>query len=552
MTDPLRRCVIALTLAALCGLPGCLDPEPDPAAGAPPRGTIEVTSGDSDQPHLVDFGAVPAGEVEAEDLTIRNVGTADLQLRDFVLSGSTSFAMVNLDEMVPVLEPGGSWDLRVEYAPTQDETANGDLVVVSNDSADPEVTVALRAEGIAPAIAISPPGHDFGDQVIGCVSRLDVEITNIGRADLYISDLTFDAGSGLGEMALGAGITMPLLLAPSDTAELEVVHTPLDALPDTATLTLDTNDPSRPEASATWLGNGHLGELWTEQIVQSGGDSTDILWVVDDSSSMGSAQAALASSVTAFVQVLGALGVDYQIGVVTADVADNGLLQGTTRIITPATPDPAAVLAANVALGTSGSWSQRGLDGAYLALSAPNFDAGGYNEGFIREEAALRIIFVSDAQDQSSILSGGVPSAYVSYLQGLKAYPDRVALSAITGGLTGCAGADISASSGTDYVQVAVMTSGISASICDPNWVSTLSSLAGMALSPTDTFELSRSPVQGTIEVRLSTDGVTFVPAGAGWSFDSALNAIIFDLNSIPDDGDVIEVEYRVLGDCPG
>ncbi len=53
-----------------------------------------------------------------------------------------------------------------------------------------------------------------------------------------------------------------------------------------------------------------------------------------------------------------------------------------------------------------------------------------------------------------------------------------------------------------------------------------------------------------TIEVRLSTDGINFVPIYVGWSYDGALNALVFDLDHIPDNGDIIEAEYTVLGDC--
>ena len=35
-----------------------------------------------------------------------------------------------------------------------------------------------------------------------------------------------------------------------------------------------------------------------------------------------------------------------------------------------------------------------------------------------------------------------------------------------------------------------------------------------------------------------------------GWTFDSALNAIVFDAEHVPENGDLIEIEYTVLGDC--
>ena len=85
----------------------------------------------------------------------------------------------------------------------------------------------------------------------------------------------------------------------------------------------------------------------------------------------------------------------------------------------------------------------------------------------------------------------------------------------------------------------------ISASICDPNWVSTLSALGWLSQSFADTFELSQTPVENTIEVRLNE-----VLVYVGWIYDSALNAVVFDSSHVPDNGYVIEVSYTVVGDC--
>ena len=549
-----RSLGFVLAIASLGAMAGCsetvLISNPDSAPPTRVNAVIEVTSENPDDPHLVDFGEVPAGEFREQEVTIKNIGTDVLQLQDFVLGNTASFSLVNLDELVPLLTPDSSWVLRVKYEPSQDETVQTSLIVASNDRENPEVPVSLRAEGLAPAIDIDPDSFDFGNRELGCVGSLDIQIANIGRADLVISELTFDDLSGNGEMALGAGVTVPLTLAPTETTLVEVIYTPTDVQPDTGTLTVLSNDPLRPEASATQFGIAHLGESNLDQFAQDGNNATDILFVVDNSCSMGDEQSSLAVNFASFVQIVEALDMDYQIGVTTTDTGDNGQLEGTTRIITPNTPDPAGAFASNVNLGTSGSGIEKGLDGAYLALSSPNIDPGGYNDGFLREEAGLRLIMVSDEQEQSTLLGGGDPTAYVSYFQGLKANPDHVIISDISGGLTGCSGAGGSASSGSDYVQATVATGGISASICDPNWVSTLSALAWLSQSFADTFELSKTPVEETIEVRLSTDGINFVPIYVGWVYDSALNAVVFDLDHIPDNGDIIEVEYTVLGDC--
>ena len=46
----------------------------------------------------------------------------------------------------------------------------------------------------------------------------------------------------------------------------------------------------------------------------------------------------------------------------------------------------------------------------------------------------------------------------------------------------------------------------------------------------------------GSIEVRLNS-----VPVFVGWVYDSALNAIVFDVAHVPEDGVSLEIEYSVL-----
>ncbi len=217
--------VFVLALSAACTQPGGLRPL-DPAV--PPTrvdAVIEVSSEHPDDPLTVDFGEVPAGEHREQPITIKNIGTDVLQLQDFALSNIASFSLVNLDELVPLLVPEASWELWVAYEPSQDESVLATLLIASNDRETPEVAVALRAEGLAPAIDIDPDSFDFGNREFGCVGSLDIQIANVGRADLVIDDMLFDDLSGNGELALGAGVSLPLILGPAEATQLEVFYT---------------------------------------------------------------------------------------------------------------------------------------------------------------------------------------------------------------------------------------------------------------------------------------------------------------------------------------
>ena len=539
----LRSLIVYGATLSLAALTGCSESvllaPPDTTNPTRVDAVIEVTGEDPENPHVVDFGEVNAGDSRDQVVTIRNIGTDTLQVQDLVLSNFASFEIVDRDNVSPLLTPEQATTLTLRYSPVQDEHIEATLIVASNDRETPEVTVRLLAEGLAPTIRIEPESFDFGNMELGCVNVLDVEVSNVGRAPLTLNNIWFEDLANNGEMTLIHSIPQGAVLNPNEVQTLAVHYVPIDVEPDTGVLHIESNDPSQPDKTGTQFGIAHLGESNTDEFAQEGSAGSDVLWVVDNSCSMGDEQTSLAVNFSSFIQIVDALNMDYHIGVVTTDTGDNGALQGSTPIVTTSTADPAGTFATNVDLGTSGSGSERGFQSAYLCWSS-----GACLSGFDRgDEAGLRIIFVSDEQEQSTSL--GTVADYVNYFYGLRDNPDKMILSDISGGLSGCSGAGGSAGSGSDYVAATVATGGVSASICDSNWVATLSALAWLSQSYADTFELSRTPVEDTIEVRLN--GVNIY---VGWTFNSALNAVIFDLSHIPEGGDEIAIEYTVLGDC--
>jgi len=518
---------------------------------APPTRVNAIIEVETDHPtdsHTLDFGEVYAGETREKEVTIRNIGDDTLQVQDLILSNNASFEITNDGEYAQLLAPEATTIVRIAYNPIQDEHIEGTLIVASNDRENPEVAVRLLAEGLAPAVDVSPPSFDFGNMELGCVNQVEITVSNVGRAPLEVFEIYFDDLAGSGELTLANSNPAAFVLNPTEATTVVVHYTPVDVEPDSGILHVLTNTPAEPEdgATAQQFGIAHLGSSNVDEYLQEGNNSTDILFTVDNSCSMSDEQSALAVNFASFLQIVEALDIDYHLGVATTDVSDNGQLQGSVPIITPSTPDPGGTFSANVNLGINGSGIEQGFHNAYQALEAA-INGVGVNGGFLREDAGLRLIFVSDEQEQSGSAPGslGGPADYVGYYESLKANPEHLVVSDITGGMAGCSGAGGSASSGSDYVTGTNMTGGISASICDPNWVSTLSALGWLSQSFADTFELSQTPVEETIEVRLNG-----VPVFVGWVYDSALNAVVFDLDHVLENGDGIEIEYTVLGDC--
>ncbi len=275
-----------------------------------------------------------------------------------------------------------------------------------------------------------------------------------------------------------------------------------------------------------------------DQFLQEGDNETDILFVVDNSCSMGDDQADLAANFGSFLSIIDALGVDFHIGVVTMDVGDAGQLEGAVRVITPSTPDPQGSFSANANVGENGSGIEQGFHTGYLALSSPNTDPGGANDGFLREAVGLRVVFVSDEPEQSGSIMSWSREDYVGWFQALKPNLEHVVLSSIIDPFQSCEDPSY-------YYSWAAMETGGACSYLGGDWIETLNALAWQAQSAADTFELSSTPVENSVGVRLNG-----VDVYVGWIYRDDLNAGGFDTDHVLDNGDLIKINYAVAGTC--
>lgn len=287
-------------------------------------------------------------------------------------------------------------------------------------------------------------------------------------------------------------------------------------------------------------------EVWVEEtFTQTAVPRLDVLWVVDDTGSMAEAQAVLGSEFVGFASALDAVGVEYQAGVVTTDMAaeDAGWLQGDPWIVTPALDDPAAAFAAAVDVGVEGSPPEAGLAAMVAALGEPLRST--VNRGFRRPDAALLVVVVSNAADGSSaVLDGDPVTLAVDLLEAEAAATGRSAtFSAVVGPApSGCNGVAGRAAEGVGYLEVAAATGGTSASICDADLGAVLEALALDAIQWQSRFQLQGHPLQETVVVEV--DGVR----SSSWVLDEADSppAVVFD--PPPPGGARIVVRYRVPG----
>ncbi len=302
----------------------------------------------------------------------------------------------------------------------------------------------------------------------------------------------------------------------------------------------------------------------TNEFKQNTAAKIDVLWVVDNSESMAAEQAGIGASFQAFITNLIDSGVDYHIGVVSTDISGGGrLFAGTSGVayIDSSTNDPAGIFLENVRVGITGSRVERAFESAALALGKgrgwnPGDPINTPNNGFIRDDAALFIIMVSDENDKSF----GPSSYYKRLFEGYKGpgNESRISVSAIVGPPSGtCANA---LEAGERYITLAQDTGGIWTSICD-DFAESLRELSITAAGLKSIFRLATIPNAGSTlrcteggpsyadRFCVTVDGEGWPERGANgntvlWSYEPQENAIVFDARTIPPPEARITVEY--------
>jgi hypothetical protein len=347
----------------------------------------------------------------------------------------------------------------------------------------------------------------------------------------------------------------------------------------------------------------------------------DILLVVDDSGSMAREQCQLQNAFPSFFRWLESAKVDYRIGITTSDLgSQSGDLGNDGNFVAnvivgnsqdpgiPNTPDPQAAFSQAILVGTNGSPHDQSQEAARLALVrqaqlANQAIAANQPVLFLRPDAALLIIFVSDGLDYSP---GDYEYYWRAYHQAKGIGNDNLILvSAIAGDYpSGCyvhAGtypggcvvtADGHIDPGIHLYEIVTRSAGVFGSICDTQFDQTLDQIRIQAVGLQRRFRLSNLPDPTTIQVEVhypcSTDpnvdphlaACTQVavqcPSGtgssctascspvtdsalevctasqsdvSGWSYEPADQTIVFNgTAAVPGLGSVIKVSYTLPG----
>lgn len=280
-------------------------------------------------------------------------------------------------------------------------------------------------------------------------------------------------------------------------------------------------------------------------------NKVDILWVVDDSTSMSPFQQKIAQEVPNFVSALKATGMDFHMGVTSMDCSSTGekgrlvAAAGTPLVLTNSTPNLVSILQQRLQMGEMGSSVERGLEATSDALTEPT--ASSSNAGFRRLNsdgtgAVLAVIYVSNEDDQSgsavsdpvaffdsqSVQTYGEPQWVVSYIG---TTPDDPTCKTVPWGTE----------YGLTYISLANHSGGAAESICNGNFATALTNVKGHILTMMTEYHFAFTPVESSIVVKVNGQLIPNDPNN-GWTYISSRNVIQFHGSAIPPVGARVDV----------
>ena len=229
----------------------------DLAGGGTPQINIPVASHD--------YGTVAIGDSDTWQVTVQNVGDADLNVTGMTFNPTDDLSCpISFPVNIP---PAGSELLPVVYAPDDFNPLDATATVFSNDPIHPEEQVTLTGHGVYPdpTIDVLEDAHDYGAVRVDANTRWFMQVRNHGDQMLTVSNITIDDA----RFYLDDSVSFPINLATLSSVDIGVWFSPDSDVSYAATLAIYSNDPFQNPANVSLGGAGveaqyPMGEeLWS-------------------------------------------------------------------------------------------------------------------------------------------------------------------------------------------------------------------------------------------------------------------------------------------------
>ncbi|MGA9520955.1 MAG: choice-of-anchor D domain-containing protein [Myxococcaceae bacterium] len=549
-------------------------------------------------PAQVSFGLVTPSTVINVPVTFTNNGAAAGEI--CIISGvqlapgsDPAYSMPGGPVQTHELGPGESLQVLVRVAPQGPVPAamlslTGALQFSVSSPTQPSGTVPLETR-VGPACVTVAPGHlDFGAVMPGCNSSTrtfavyNVCPLPVRIARIYVVEAAGQQPGGpncagpapcpefhLDEHVPNDGQNLP---AGADPVNFQARYSPIDLSQDSGVIGVDVLQAG---VTTTYLvtlqGSGDPSGKNTDTFVQNSVPKADVLFTVDNSGSMEKYQTSLANNFASFIGYAQNANVDWQIGVTTTDIdlaeahpppgpgapdlpgGVNGRLIGDVdnpKILNRNIPNVAELFRAKVNVGLEGSTQEQGLEASLRAITPPL--SVNENAGFVRPDASLAVVLVTDARNQSeqdvayyvnSFLNiKGFNNAHLFSFNAIAGFNPRPPKTCVY---------DEGPDDGS-FAEVVQLTHGVREEICTTDWSASLQGIAQAAFGFRTTFNLTGVPDMAQ-PISVMVNGVDVPQTSGGttqWTYDPVANAVVFKATAAPGPGASMDVTYY-LGCMP-
>ena len=266
-------------------------------------------------------------------------------------------------------------------------------------------------------------------------------------------------------------------------------------------------------------------EIWVDSLIQVRAvDGVDIMWVIDTSGSMTAYQTQLLAGIEHMMNALPESG--WRLVMISTDPEE---VVNESQF--PLVPGDSILDAEDMY-----SLMQTGPDEMGFDSVVAYMETNPYAASWMRPDAALLVVFVSDEDDQSDLMSA--PADFVSwytarrygnvYLASIVMQEDDVSV---------CDAYTAGSQPGLAYMEATNMLFGAVLDICAEDWATGVSD-ATSQIEPYEFIELTHTPVVDTIRVFIDGN------LNYDWYYVHSTNTVHFDV--IPPGGSLVEVGYVI------
>ena len=274
---------------------------------------------------------------------------------------------------------------------------------------------------------------------------------------------------------------------------------------------------------------GEGGDVWIDSFEQPYTiDGIDIVWLIDKSGSMNQHATSVVAGIEQMMLSLPPSG--WRLGITTTAWGNT-----STASQFPLVPGDSVQDAWDSYNNTGNHATEAGFDALYAYLIENT-----YNQSWLRPDAGLLVVFVSDEDEQSNRDFANTPHGLLDFINWYGSRRPSVFLASIVNlpaSMSACQWSPPAFYVGDRYIDATTAFGGVVVDICDQDWTPGVQEAANQA-QPHESWELTYTPIVDSLIVFV--DFVEF----ADWTYNGLSNAIEFDV--IPPEGSLVEIGYVI------